>query len=125
MGQELWNGSGTHLEGGAADACAQGVALATVYKYSSNGSDRQCSCLAVAGPVQRECKLFTRSPLLSTESDLGRTVSGMLGIMQMGRWWMSSHPPKHPRTLACTNGLGRRAHQIWGWSCHMISKKVT
>ena len=30
MGQELQNGSGTHLEGGAADACAQGVALATV-----------------------------------------------------------------------------------------------
>ena len=61
MGQELQNGSETHLEGGAADACAQRV-----------------------------------------------------GIMQMGQWWTSSHSPKHPRTLTCTNGLGRRthAHQI-------------
>ena len=50
-GQALRNGSGTHLEGGAADACAQRVALATVYKYSGIGGDRQCSCLSVAGPI--------------------------------------------------------------------------
>ena len=54
MGQELQNGSRTHLEGGAADACAQEVALATVYKYSGNGSDRQCSCLPVAGDQYNE-----------------------------------------------------------------------
>ena len=38
MGQPVRNGHGTHLEGGAADACAQEVALATAYKYSGIGT---------------------------------------------------------------------------------------
>ena len=40
MGQKLQNGSGTHLEGGAADTCAQGVVLATGYKYSRTSAAR-------------------------------------------------------------------------------------